>query len=180
MLELGPSLGRYGVIVADPPWRYRGVTTSPSRRIERHYPTMDLEQIRALPVASVAADDAVLFLWSTSPLLPEAVGTIPAWGFSYKSSLVWDKQALGMGYWARIEHELLLLAVRGKPRPPLPAHRPRSVVHHPRLRHSEKPDVFLDLIETMFPHATKLELFARRARKGWTAWGDQVGNYIGE
>jgi N6-adenosine-specific RNA methylase IME4 len=161
------------LILADPLWRYHDLR-SPCRAIENHYPTMSLERICALPVPEIAARDAVLFLWATSPTLPEALQVLSAWGFSYKSSVVWVKDGLGMGYYARINHELLLIGVRGSPGVPAPAHRPASVIQAPRRRHSEKPGIVHGIIETMYPDAVRIELFCRRTRAGWVAWGNEV------
>jgi ParB-like chromosome segregation protein Spo0J len=107
---------RWPIILADPPWQYDdvGISTT-NRRIENHYPTMSLPSILALPVQDMATDDAVLFLWTTAPMLMAANKVIEAWGFAYKTGLVWDKGVIGTGYWARNQHEHLLIAVRGKP-----------------------------------------------------------------
>lgn len=103
------EMKQYGLIYADPPWRYDQAT--PSRRIENHYPTMATEEICALPVP--AAKDAVLYLWATTAKLEDAFAVMKAWGFAYKSSMVWDKMKEGMGYWFRGQHEFLLVGVRG-------------------------------------------------------------------
>jgi N6-adenosine-specific RNA methylase IME4 len=165
--------GRYTVILADPPWQYESVRDL-ARAIENHYPTLPLERICQLPVGEIAAPDCVLFLWATSPMLPAALEVVRTWGFTYRTSLVWVKDRLGLGFWARICHELLLIAVRGQPRCPAPALRPVSVIQAPRGRHSEKPEVVRELIERMFPEAARLELFCRRARRHWTVWGNEV------
>jgi len=155
------TVTRYPVVYADPPWRYEHSRTD-NRQIENHYPTMALEEICNLPVSELAADDAVLFLWATSPKLAESMEVIPAWGFTYRTCIVWDKERVGMGYYARQQHELLLIAARGNLPVPEPANRPASVL---RLRrdneHSSKPLEFYDLIERMYPEYKKIELFAR-------------------
>ncbi len=168
------TVTRYPVVYADPPWRYEHSRTD-NRQIENHYPTMALEEICNLPVSELAADDAVLFLWATSPKLAESMEVIPAWGFTYRTCIVWDKERVGMGYYARQQHELLLIAARGNLPVPEPANRPASVL---RLRrdneHSSKPLEFYDLIERMYPEYKKIELFARNQREGWQAWGNQA------
>ena len=113
------------VIYADPPWRY-DASQSPSRRIDNHYPTMALEEIKALAEQGEvpAADDAVLFLWATPPLLPEALEVMAAWGFTYRTCMVWVKDRIGMGYYARQRHELLLIGKRGSLPVPEPSDRP--------------------------------------------------------
>jgi N6-adenosine-specific RNA methylase IME4 len=166
----------YPVIYADPPWRYEHSRTD-NRQIENHYPTMDLAQICALPVGEVAAPDAVLFLWATSPKLAESMQVIDAWGFTYRTCMVWDKEVIGMGYYARQQHELLLIATRGNLPTPEPANRPPSVVRVRRsTEHSEKPAEFYALIESMYPEYARIELFARNARPGWAAWGNQAND----
>lgn len=166
------GVGTYPVIFADPPWRYDYAETD-NRAIENQYPTMANEDICALPVASIATDDCVLFLWATSPKLVEALDVVKAWGFSYKTCMVWAKDKIGMGYYARQQHELLLIATRGAPPTPAPADRPSSVITATRGEHSAKPDEFYAVIERMYPALPKIELFCRSPRDGWSAWGNQ-------
>lgn len=165
---------RYPVIYADPPWRYEHVKTE-SRAIENQYPTMELEAICAMPVSSkVATDDAILFLWATSPKLAEAMRVIESWGFTYRTCMVWVKDKIGMGYYARQKHELLLIATRGNPPVPPPAARPVSVIEGAREKHSAKPLAFAYAIERMYPELPKVELFCRSPRTGWAVWGNQA------
>ena len=166
------GVGTYPVIYADPPWRY-DVVESESRAIENHYPTMSNEDIYALPIQSLCTDDAVLFLWATSPKLVEAIQVVAAWGFTYKTCMVWVKDKIGMGYYARQQHELLLIATRGAPPTPAPADRPSSIVNATRDAHSAKPTEFYELIERMYPALPKIELFCRSPRDGWSSWGNQ-------
>ncbi len=171
--ELDSSLGKFNVIYADPPWEY-DFSASDNRKIENQYPTMPLEKICALPVGEIAAEDCVLFLWATSPKLREALQVIDDWGFEYKTSMVWVKDQIGMGYYARQKHEWLLIAARGNLPVPLPDNRPHSVIEAPRGKHSEKPEEFYSVIETMYPEYPKIELFSRKNRKGWASWGNQA------
>jgi len=164
---------RYSVICADPPWRYEFSETK-NRQVENQYPTMSLEEIRAFPIDTVASPDCILFLWATSPKLAEALSVIEAWGFIYRTCMVWVKDKIGMGYYARQQHELILIATRGKIPAPEPAHRPSSVVQAPRGEHSEKPQELYDLIEAMYPNLDRLEMFARGKRKNWDVWGNQA------
>lgn len=167
---------RYPVIYADPPWRYEHSKTV-SREIENQYPTMSLEEICALPVIDLAADDAILFLWTTSPKLEESFAVIDCWGFKYRTCIVWDKERMGMGYYARQQHELLLIAARGELPVPEPTNRPRSIVRIPRdPEHSAKPTEFYSLIELMYPEYDRIELFARNQREGWATWGNQAND----
>jgi N6-adenosine-specific RNA methylase IME4 len=170
--ELSSAFGRYGVIYADPPWRYEHAPAN-NRVIENHYPTMSLEEICALPVSDIRHEEAALFLWATSPKLHDALNVIEAWGFDYRTCMVWVKDRVGMGYYVRQQHELLLIATCGNMTTPPEGARPSSVFHAPRLEHSRKPDLVYDLIERMYPEYRKVELFARRAREGWEAWGNE-------
>jgi len=168
-----PTGRRYPVIYADPPWRYEFVE-SECRAIENQYPTMELEAICALPVREIATDNAILFLWATSPKLAEALRVVEAWGFTYRSSAVWVKSQLGMGYYFRQQHELLLVATRGDMPAPAPDARPRSVYESPREAHSAKPVAFYEFIERMYPNLPRIELFARGTREGWVGWGNEI------
>jgi N6-adenosine-specific RNA methylase IME4 len=168
-----PSLpnGPFELIYADPPWQLGnpdGVNAP-----ENHYPTMPLREIKDL--RPNASDNAVLFLWAVNCLLPEALQVIEAWGFTYKTNLVWVKPGIGLGYWTRNRHELLLFATRGQIDLPEPKQRPDSVIEADRGRHSQKPSLVYELIETAYPRLSKLELFARgQSRTGWQTWGNQA------
>lgn len=166
--------GKYQVLYADPPWRYEHSKTE-SRDIENQYPTMSLQEICDLPVSDVTDDDAALFLWTTSPKLQESMQVLDAWGFTYRTCAVWDKARMGMGYYYRQQHELLLVATKGSPGVPEPANRPPSVLREKRdQKHSVKPQTVADQIEAMYPQARRIELFARAARNGWDVWGNQA------
>jgi N6-adenosine-specific RNA methylase IME4 len=171
-LEAG-SLGKFVVIYGDPPWRYEHQPMgSSSRSIENHYPTMALDEICALPVASLAHENSVLFLWATVPKLFECKQVLDAWGFTYRTGLVWVKDKIGMGYYARGRHELLQIAARGELPVPAAETRPDSVIEAPRLEHSAKPPIVYDIIDRMYPGVRKLELFQRVPRDGWVGWGN--------
>jgi N6-adenosine-specific RNA methylase IME4 len=166
--------GVFEVLCADPPWAYdnSGFTQSAAEQ----YPTLDIDAIAALPETEPtfpkAADDSVLFLWATSPLLEDSFRVMQAWGFEYKASLVWAKDsAPGIGWWVRTRHELLLIGERGSLHPVVT---PDSVVAAANGRHSEKPDEFYRLIESMYPQFRRVELFARTERPGWSAWGNEI------
>jgi N6-adenosine-specific RNA methylase IME4 len=171
------AIGTYQVLYVDPPWRYEHA--EPTRAIENNYPTMSLDEIKALEPP--AAGDAVLFLWATSPKLSESMEVLDAWGFEYRTCMVWvkadedtGKQHVGMGYYARQQHELLLIAKRGDLPVPAESTRPASVVTSPRTQHSAKPERFYELIESMYPDLARVEMFARTNRDGWAAWGNQA------
>lgn len=170
----------FGVIYADPPWEYE-FSKSDSRSIEAHYPSMSVEEICELPVP--VEEDAILFLWATSPKLEEALRVIEAWGFEYRTNMVWVKgkqteegleKQIGMGYYCREQHELLLIARKGDIAVPDPANRPGSVIIAPRTEHSIKPEEVYEIIECMYPNQSKIELFARKARPGWISWGEEI------
>jgi len=168
---LDGSLGRFGVIYADPPWAHEFAADNGRNVGLNHYPTLSLEQVCALPVEDICAVDCLLFLWSPPPLLQEALQVIRAWGFSYRTNAIWDKEVFGMGYYFRGQHEHLLLATRGEPPTPRPADRPSSVIRARRGEHSRKPATAYRLIERMYPSLRKVELFARNSRPGWKSWG---------
>lgn len=171
--ELDTSI-RYPVIYADPPWRYENPPIgATSRAIENHYPTMTLEEICALPVSDLATDDAILYLWATAPKLAECMDVIKAWGFEYRTNLVWDKEKIGMGYHARNQHELLLVCKRGNIPPPEAGTQPSSVYREARGAHSAKPHFFYEMIEAAYPQLPKMEMFCRSPREGWAVWGNQ-------
>lgn len=171
---------KYQVIYADPPWRYEHHISN-SRRIENQYPTMALEDIKSLQIP--ALENSVLFMWATAPKLLESFEVMEAWGFTYRSCLVWDKQVLGMGYWFRNQHEFLLVGVRGKVSPPPAPLRISSVYRESRQTHSVKPAGLKQLIREWYPEASKVELFARQNSEGlfeegegWDVWGNEVVN----
>lgn len=166
------STGPFPVIYADPPWRYESGTADPSDAIENHYPTMVLDDIKALQVP--AADNAVLFLWATSPKLSEAIEVMEAWGFSYRTCAVWVKDKIGLGYYFRQAHELLLVGMKGHVNVPDAEDRVSSVINAPRGAHSVKPHIVYEMLEKMYPFSEKCELFARNTRDGWASWGNQA------
>lgn len=186
---------RYGVIIADPEWRFEvwNRDSGMDRSADNHYPTSDLEAICGRDVAGIAAPDCVLGLWATAPMLPHALQVLSAWGFRYVTHVVWRKAelspgagtdqgkrdrgvwsnglVLGTGYWFRNGHELMLIGARGHPVAPAMGDQFPSVIDAPPLKHSQKPDRFLEVFEQYFPSLPKIELNARRARAGWESWG---------
>ena len=167
---------KYGVIYADPEWKFQVYSdnTGQDRAAGNHYPTSPTDEICARPVADIAAKDCVLFLCATAPMLPDALRVMEAWGFKYKSHLVWRKPHVGTGYWFRNGHELLLVGTRGKIPAPAPGTQFDSIINAPTTEHSEKPDRFYEIIEAYFPNLPKIELNARRRREGWSAWGNEA------
>jgi N6-adenosine-specific RNA methylase IME4 len=171
--ELGGSK-LYSVIYADPPWRFEPWSreTGMDRAADNHYPSMTDDEICALKIP--AAPDCALFLCATAPMLAQAFKVMEAWGFKYKSIMVWIKNREGTGYWFRNQVEFLLVGIKGKIPAPAMGEQPPQVVHEPVGRHSEKPTVFAETIEKMFPNLSKVELFARKQRPGWATWGNEA------
>jgi N6-adenosine-specific RNA methylase IME4 len=174
---------RFAAILIDPPWRF--AVRSPKgegRSASQHYACMTLDAVAALPVAEWAAPDAWLFLWATTPLLPQALQVMGAWGFSYSgNAFAWVKQNpsgvgfhTGLGFTTRKNIELCLLGKRGKPR--IAAHDVRELIVAPRREHSRKPDEVYGRIERLCS-GPYLELFARQQWPGWRALGDEVGRF---
>jgi len=173
--------GTFAVLSADPPWAYDNSGFKQSAA--GHYPTLetpaicDLADANGRPVAELATDASVLFLWVTSPLLPDGLRVLDAWKFSYVASLVWVKdRAPGLGWWVETRHEFLLIGRRADS--PQPAIKPLSVIDAPVGGHSEKPVIVAETIEAMFPgpldETHYIELFSRAPRAGWAAFGNQV------
>ena len=169
------NMKKYDVIYADPAWRY-DFSKSNSREIENQYPTMTIEEICALKVP--AKENAVLYMWATAPKLLEAIKVLNAWGFEYKTQAVWDKEIIGMGYWFRGQHEILIVATKGKFSPPEQPLRISSVIREKRTKHSKKPIYVRDMIEQWFPNAERLEMFARTSGENWDVWGNEVDSDV--
>jgi N6-adenosine-specific RNA methylase IME4 len=167
---------KYGVIGADPEWKFETWSENGmDRSADNHYPTSELEKIKARDVQSIAADDCVLFLWGTVPMTPQALEVMAAWGFRYVTNFVLVKAKAGTGEWNRNRHELLFVGVKGNPPAPAPGTQWDSVIEAPTGKHSEKPEAWLELIEAYFPTLPKIELNRRgAARPGWDAWGNEA------
>jgi N6-adenosine-specific RNA methylase IME4 len=175
--------GSFGAILADPPWQFTNKTgkVAPEHRRLARYGTMKLEEIAALPVAQLAAPTAHLYLWCPNALLPEGLTVMKAWGFNYKSNIVWQKvrkdggsDGRGVGFYFRNVTELILFGVRGKhARTLAPGRRQVNLIASRKREHSRKPDEQYDIIEACSP-GPYLELFARGTRKGWVTWGNQA------
>lgn len=161
----------FSVLLIDPPWEY-DFAEADRRSIGKEYTTLSVDKLRMLSIP--AADNSVLYLWATAPKLSDAFDVLAAWGFSYKTCAVWDKEKIGMGYWFRGQHELLLVGTRGDFSPPAAKHRVSSVIRARRTSHSTKPVEVYELIEKAFPTKSKVELFARSQRKGWKSWGNEI------
>lgn len=171
--------GKYRIIYADPPWQYGNKGLDEYGHAERHYPTLSIADLCEMEVEELATDDAVLFLWVTSPLLAECFAVINAWGFEYKTSFVWDKIKHNFGHYNSVRHELLLVCTRGSC---VPDNKTLydSVQSIERAQHSTKPEEFRRIIDDLYPHGSRIELFARTRAEGWHVFGNEPGNTAGK
>lgn len=168
--EINKPTGTFDVIYADPPWQYSNSGFEMSA--ENQYPTMDTDSICALSFLPKTNDNAILFLWATNPLLPDALKVLSAWGFEYKTCIAWVKENHTAGFYVFGQHELLLICTKGSMLPL--GDKPKSVVYGPNNKHSKKPEIFYEIIETMYPNMKYAELFARNERQGWVSVGNEL------
>jgi len=168
--NLAMPSGKFRIFYADPPWSYGNTMPDNFTEQRDHYPTMSMDELCAMPVKAMAEDDAVLFLWVTSPMLEDCFPLIKAWGFKYKASFVWDKEKHVMGHYNSVRHEFLLVCVRGSCQPDVRKLHD-SVITEARTTHSKKPEQFYGIIESIYTQGAKIELFARSQRQGWEAYG---------
>jgi N6-adenosine-specific RNA methylase IME4 len=186
--ELLQRVGRqkFATVLADPPWQFQNRTgkMAPEHKRLSRYATMPLDAIKRLPLSNVVRGTAHLYLWVPNAMLPQGLEVMQAWGFQYKSNLVWHKirkdggpDGRGVGFYFRNVTELVLFGVRGKnARTLAPGRRQVNILQTRKREHSRKPDELYPLIEACSP-GPYLELFARGGRKGWTGWGDQADEY---
>lgn len=174
---------KYQIIYVDPPWSYNVASKKGTSRgvAERYYDTMSAADIKALPVGDLC-DDGVLFMWATFPCLPQAIETIKAWGFTYKTvAFNWTKiyhktgnPIMGCGYWTRANGEICLLTTKGNNYPRRICAGVQQAIIEPRREHSRKPDVARDRIVQLLGDLPRIELFARQHADGWDCWGNEV------
>lgn len=177
---------RFHTVLADPPWQFQNKTgkVAPEHKRLNRYGTMMLDEICALPVSSICAETAHLYLWVPNALLPEGLKVLTSWGFEYKSNLVWHKvrkdggpDGRGVGFYFRNTTELILFGVRGKnARTLAPGRTQVNIIRSMKREHSRKPDEQYQIIEACSP-GPYIELFARGSHKGWTTWGNQAESY---
>lgn len=177
---------RFKTVLADPPWQFQNRTgkMAPEHKRLNRYGTMTLDEILDLPVAKVIADSAHLYLWVPNALLPEGLKVLHAWGFTYKSNIIWHKvrkdggpDGRGVGFYFRNTTEILLFGVKGKnARTLAPGRRQVNILRTMKREHSRKPDEQYSLIEDCSP-GPFLEMFARGTRRGWSSWGNQADDY---
>ena len=178
--------GRFRTVLADPPWRFINRTgkIAPEHRRLSRYETLPTEAICELPISSMVQETAHLYLWVPNALVPEGLRVMEAWGFKYKSNIIWHKirkdggsDGRGVGFYFRNVTEVLLFGVRGKnARTELPGRRQINFIEFRKREHSKKPEEQYELIESC-SRGPFLELFARGARQGWAYWGDQAGEF---
>lgn len=168
----------YSWIDADCPWDFSLFSVKGGKKsAQKHYKCLPLDEIKAFPVQDLAAPDCVLSLWGTAPMLRQQMSVLDAWGFKYKTEMIWrkvtalGKQTFGPGYIVRGSHEPVLIATRGSPH--FVAKNVRSCFDGLRREHSRKPDEFYDLVDRMLPKGRRAKLFSRESRPGWETWGDQ-------
>ena len=167
--------GKYRVIYADPPWEYGDERSGGSYggSID-HYPTMSLQELHDLPVQDLTEDNAVLFMWATSPVFKDTFDLLESWGFKYKTQFVWDKVKHNMGHYNSVRHELLLIATKGSCTPDKKKLIDSVQTIERTEKHSEKPEEFRNIIDTLYTYGNKIELFARKKVDGWDAYGNEV------
>ena len=173
----------YQILYCDPAWDYAGRVQHNAKEGNKsaldHYATLTLEQLKALNVPSVCDTDCLLFLWTSSPHLPQAIELMEHWGFAYKTiAFVWDKQRVNPGYYTMSQCEICLVGKKGKIPSPRGAKNIHQFVSAKRTRHSTKPSEIRERITQMFPTQRKLELFAREVVEGWDRWGNEVESSV--
>jgi N6-adenosine-specific RNA methylase IME4 len=182
LVEQFMTLGQFGTILADPPWRFANRTgkMAPEHKRLLRYPTMSLPEIMELPVSQLALPQSHLYLWVPNALILEGMEVMKRWGFQYKTNLVWFKirkdngpDGRGVGFYFRNVTELVLFGTRGKLRTLPPGRSQVNIVQSRKREHSRKPDELYDIMENCSP-APRLELFARHDRDGWIQWGNEL------
>jgi N6-adenosine-specific RNA methylase IME4 len=165
---------KFQVIYCDPPWQYSNSGFAMSA--ENKYPTMPLEEIKKINVKEITAENAVIFMWATNPILKDALNLMEGWGFEYKTNMVWIKTRHTAGFYVFGQHELLLIGVKGSMLPT--GDKPKSIITGNNDEHSKKPGSVYETIELMYPKMKYIELFARNIPvDGWVKWGNEVGKY---
>jgi N6-adenosine-specific RNA methylase IME4 len=177
--------GKFGTILADPPWRFSNRTgkMAPEHKRLKRYETLTVKEIRELPLKDVTGDQAHLYLWVPNALLQEGLGVMRAWGFTYKTNIIWHKirkdggpDGRGVGFYFRNTTEMVLFGVKGHLRTFNPGRRQVNIIKTRKREHSRKPDELYQIIEACSPDPY-LELFARGNRLNWSQWGNEVEDY---
>ncbi len=179
--DLGSIKKKYKIIYADPPWKYNDKASAGKRGAMYKYDVMDINDLMDMgnTVKNISSKDSVLFMWTTYPMIPDALDLMTVWGFMYKTvAFTWVKKTkngkdhFGMGNWTRANPEICLLGVKGKPK--AINHGVRNLVYSQVREHSRKPDIIRDSIVKLCGRKNRIELFARQSVKGWDSWGNQL------
>ena len=164
---------KFDVLAFDPPWPYGRKFDPETSRVANPYPEMSINEIKKIEIP--CKENSIMFLWTTHQFLPDAFDILKEWGFSYKATMVWNKEKIGMGFWLRMQCEFCLLAVKGRPIWDITDW--RDIFSEKRREHSRKPDVFFDTIDKNFSWASKIEYFSREKREGWTIFGNDIDKF---
>lgn len=167
--------GKYNIIYADPPWKYSDELIRGYGAAEHHYPQMSIKELCDLPIIELSGDNSVLFIWATSPMLEDVFRVIKAWGYKYKASFIWDKVSHNYGHYNSVRHELLLICTRGSYTPEVNKLFDSVQSIKRSDNHSEKPEEFRTIIDTLYPSGKRIELFGRKLVPGWEVWGNELG-----
>ncbi len=177
--------GKFGTILADPPWRFKNKTgkVAPEHKRLSRYSTLSLDEIKAIPIRDVAADKSHLYLWVPNALIAEGLAVLSSWGFTYKTNIIWYKirkdggpDGRGVGFYFRNVTEVVLFGVKGSLRTLAPGRSQVNIIPSRKREHSRKPDELYEIIEACSP-GPYLEMFARGARNGWSTWGNESEDY---
>jgi N6-adenosine-specific RNA methylase IME4 len=167
----------YRIIYADPPWKYNDKQDTPNLGgANKHYDTMSIPELCDMKISEITEKDAVLFLWTTSPFLEDSFKIINSWGFKYKSSFVWDKVMHNMGHYNSVRHEFLLIATKGSCTPDEKKLFDSVQSIEKTRKHSEKPEKFREIIDTLYVYGNRIELFARKKHDHWDVYGNEVAD----
>lgn len=181
MMEQIPFLNKkYQIIYADPAWQYKSKECLAKKsilngKLNIHYNTLDLKDLKRLPIKDILNDNCLLFLWVVSPMLDDCIDVLKSWGFKYSTiGFIWHKQKTNPGSYTMSECEICLIGKKGKIPQPRGARNVRQFLSEMRTKHSTKPKEVRNRIEKMFPEQSKIELFAREKSDGWDVWGNEV------
>lgn len=172
---IDPPDGLFDVVSVDPPWKYGREYDPDSSRVASPYPEMDTKEI--IENIPPFADDVVLWLWTTHAFMRDAYKILDTWGFTYKATLIWDKEKMGMGVWLRMQCEFCLLAVKGKPQYTNKIE--RDIIREPRREHSRKPEAFYKLVENICHGTKRLNFYSRENISGWVSYGNEKDKFDG-
>jgi N6-adenosine-specific RNA methylase IME4 len=175
-INIYETKNKFRIVYADPAWMYNDKQDIPNLGgAKKHYDSMSIKELCLLPIKEITEENAVLFIWVTSPILEECFNVINAWGFKYKSSFVWDKVQHNMGHYNSVRHEFLLIATKGSCTPDNKKLYDSVRTIEKTSRHSQKPEEFLDIIDDLYTHGNRIELFCRENNKNnWNVWGNEI------